>query len=126
MAPSGYAAGNVRRRIRRKISRRVADNIRQAFATRFMLSPLPGASSRMVFPSLALPCVPLRMPIHWRADSIRTRATISTRTAVTAASRRLLKMRRAVRWLRACRESVRLREETDSRIWDRKFCATRR
>src|SRR5271169_5801703 len=41
-------------------------------------------------------CWPLRTPIHWRTDSISTRATITTRTAVTAASRRLLKISRAL------------------------------
>src|SRR5437868_2130243 len=39
---------------------------------------------------------PLMTPTHWRADSISTSVTITRRSPVTAASRRLLKIRRAV------------------------------
>src|SRR5580700_728732 len=39
---------------------------------------------------------PLRMPTHTRTDSITTRLTMTTKTVVTAASRRLLKMSRPV------------------------------
>ena len=47
--------------------------------------------------SFARACsLPLNTPIHWRTDSISTRATITTRMAVTAASSRLLKMSRTV------------------------------
>src|ERR1700758_2552961 len=39
---------------------------------------------------------PRRIEIHWRTDSMRTSATMTTRMAVTAASSRLFRIRRPV------------------------------
>src|SRR5579864_4036402 len=56
--------------------------------------------------------LPVRTPIHLRTDSISTMATITIRTVVTAASRRLLKISRAVAAVAGA--------EASARAWARK------